>query len=276
MDNAYEEVQRNSWGNNPILRVQKTKIWVIPQFVFTLLEYSLPFSNPSITPLIPYDYSFDHFSPSTLPSTIQSSLYPFQLTGVNFGLSAHGRLLLCDEMGVGKTIQSLALAYLYRKDWPLLIICPSSLKLTWKDEILKWLDHLQAEDIQVFNKGMEKFEEDKLIYILSYTLATRLVGVIENRNFGVVVLDEAHYLKARDSKRSRALVPVVMKAKRVMWLTGTPILARPNEMFNLVRIVRPDVFVRFKEFGERYWSPKPGFFGTDWSGNANMAELEWW
>jgi SWI/SNF-related matrix-associated actin-dependent regulator of chromatin subfamily A-like protein 1 len=119
-------------------------------------------------------------------------------------------------MGVGKTIQSLALAYLYRKDWPLLIICPSSLKLTWKDEILKWLDHLQAEDIQVFNKGMEKFEEDKLIYILSYTLATRLVGVIENRNFGVVVLDEAHYLKARDSKRSRALVPVVMKAKRVM------------------------------------------------------------
>jgi SWI/SNF-related matrix-associated actin-dependent regulator 1 of chromatin subfamily A len=41
-------------------------------------------------------------------------------------------------MGVGKTIQSLGLAYIYKKDWPLLIICPSSLKFNWQDEILRW------------------------------------------------------------------------------------------------------------------------------------------
>jgi len=43
-------------------------------------------------------------------------------------------------MGVGKTIQAIATSFLYRKDWPVLIIVPSSLKLSWRDEIYKWLD----------------------------------------------------------------------------------------------------------------------------------------
>ena len=36
-------------------------------------------------------------------------------------------MLIGDEMGVGKTIQALAVAYLYKSEWPLLVICPSSL-----------------------------------------------------------------------------------------------------------------------------------------------------
>jgi SWI/SNF-related matrix-associated actin-dependent regulator 1 of chromatin subfamily A len=48
-------------------------------------------------------------------------------------------VLLGDEMGVGKTIQAISIAYLYRKDWPLMVICPSSLRLTWRDEILNWV-----------------------------------------------------------------------------------------------------------------------------------------
>lgn len=42
-------------------------------------------------------------------------------------------------MGVGKTIQAMGIAYLYKSDWPLFIVTPSSLRHTWKDEILKWL-----------------------------------------------------------------------------------------------------------------------------------------
>lgn len=42
-------------------------------------------------------------------------------------------------MGVGKTLQALGIAYLFKNDWPLLIISPSTLRLTWRDEILKWL-----------------------------------------------------------------------------------------------------------------------------------------
>jgi len=56
-----------------------------------------------------------------------------------FGIRKHGRFLLGDEMGVGKTIQALAVSSVFMEDWPLLIICPKSLKLTWKEEICKWL-----------------------------------------------------------------------------------------------------------------------------------------
>ncbi len=50
-------------------------------------------------------------------------------------------------MGVGKTIQAISIAYLYKKDWPLLIITPSSLRFNWRDEVMNWLNHIKEEDI---------------------------------------------------------------------------------------------------------------------------------
>ena len=67
--------------------------------------------------------------------------------GVQFGINKFGWVLIGDEMGVGKTIQALALAAIYQQSWPLLIICPSSLKYTWQDEILNWLNYIEEKDI---------------------------------------------------------------------------------------------------------------------------------
>jgi SWI/SNF-related matrix-associated actin-dependent regulator 1 of chromatin subfamily A len=64
-----------------------------------------------------------------------------------------------------------------------------------------------------------------------------------------------------------------MKARRCLLLSGTPILARPNELYNLLRILRPDIFYSFKEFGMRYCNPRESYFGIDWTGSANMREL---
>ena len=44
-----------------------------------------------------------------------------------------GRALLADDMGLGKTLQALAVMSHYRTNWPLLVICPSSVKLTWAE-----------------------------------------------------------------------------------------------------------------------------------------------
>ena len=83
-----------------------------------------------------------------------------------------GRVLLGDEMGVGKTIQAIAIMQLYRKDWPLMIFCPSSIKYIWRDEIIKWLgsDILQW-DIQLFKTGKDVFDNNAKIYIMSYEMA---------------------------------------------------------------------------------------------------------
>ena len=60
--------------------------------------------------------------------SLWDSLMPFQRDGVRYGLERNGNLLLADDMGLGKTLQSLAIASAYSAKWPLLVVCPSSLR----------------------------------------------------------------------------------------------------------------------------------------------------
>ena len=50
-----------------------------------------------------------------------------------FAVSCAGRVLLADNMGLGKTAQAVAVACVYRQGWPLLLICLSSVKLVWAE-----------------------------------------------------------------------------------------------------------------------------------------------
>lgn len=51
----------------------------------------------------------------------------------SFCIRCGGRALLADDMGLGKTLQALAVMSHYRSNWPLLIICPSSVRMTWAE-----------------------------------------------------------------------------------------------------------------------------------------------
>ena len=162
---------------------------------------------------------------------------------------------------------------MFRRDWPVAVICPSSLRFTWRDEFMNWLTFVREEDIQVFTSAQDEFNPKCCVFIFSYNIATRLAGIIGRRKFGIIIVDEAHYLKSRDSLRAKNLVPVLMRTKRVLLLSGTPILARPAEIYNTLRILRPDVFYSFNEFGIRYCNPKESYYGIDWSGSKNQREL---
>jgi len=159
-------------------------------------------------------------------------------------------------MGVGKTIQAIGIMYLYSTDWPLLIICPASLKYSWRDEILKWLPSMKQKDIQLFKQVREPFQKGIKIYILSYEVAARTSDQIERRNFKAVIADEAHYLKSRDAKRSKNLCPILQQARRCILISGTPMLAKPVEMYNMLKVLRPDAFANFTDFGMRYCGPR--------------------
>ena len=63
-------------------------------------------------------------------------------------------------------------------------------------------------------------------------------------------------MKSRDAKRSKVLGPILTYAKRCVLISGTPMLNRPVEMFNLLNILRPDAFQKFKDFTDRYCDPK--------------------
>ena len=66
-------------------------------------------------------------------------LLKFQREGVDFGKAHGGRALIADEMGLGKTVQSIVIAAHYASEWPLLIVCPATMRYIWEQELRKWL-----------------------------------------------------------------------------------------------------------------------------------------
>ena len=210
-----------------------------------------------------------------LPEIFLKVLYPFQKEGIKFGIERKGRILLADEMGVGKSIQAIGISLLYKENWPVLIICPSSLKLVWRDEILKWLPDIKRDDLQIFKSGKEEFKAGKKYYIISYDLTIKIEQAIIDKKFNFIIADEAHYLKSPDAKRTKCLVPIIQKSKRILLLTGTPILSKPVELYTLLTMLRPDLFYNFKVFGNRYCDPKQNFFGIDWTGSSCAKELNY-
>ena len=222
------------------------------------------------------DYSKDpNYTIKNLPPKILNTLYPFQKEGINFGIKKNGRLLIADEMGVGKTIQAIGISSIYKENWPVLILCPSSLKLVWRDELKNWLSDLISDDkeIQVFKNSKDNFNDNVKFYILSYDLAIRVIQKIINKKFEFAIADEAHYLKSQDAKRTKFLIPVLQKCKRCILLTGTPILAKPMEIYPLLNALRPDFFYSFKDFGSRYCNPIMTIYGINWTGISNSKEL---
>jgi SWI/SNF-related matrix-associated actin-dependent regulator 1 of chromatin subfamily A len=93
----------------------------------------------------------------------------------------------------------------------------------------------------------------------------------------MVICDEAHYLKNPDTNRCELLVPFLSQKKRVFLLTGTPALAKPRELFNLLKILRCDVFKSFEHFGDRYCERRqnPWTFKWEFDGARNLAELHY-
>jgi SWI/SNF-related matrix-associated actin-dependent regulator of chromatin subfamily A-like protein 1 len=149
-------------------------------------------------------------------------------------------------MGVGKTIQALAICEIYKRDWPVVIICPSALRYTWREEIMKWMsDWVRPCDVQLITFGREHLNMYAKFHIMSYEMSVKLCDQFLERGVNIIIIDEAHYLKSWNSQRSLYLVPVVSQMKRVILLSGTPILQRPSEIYNLLKMIRPDLMVDF-------------------------------
>lgn len=209
-----------------------------------------------------------------LPPYMYLNLYNFQKDGIQFGIKKNCRFLLADEMGVGKTIQAIGLISIYRNEWPVLIICPSSLKYNWKDEILAWLKDLGLQrSIQIIKKSSDDFEDKKEFFIISYDLCVRMEKKLQAKEFNFIIADEAHYLKNMEAKRTKILLPLMQKSKRLILISGTPIVAKPSESFSLLKSLRPDIFKSFTQFAHRYCNPRSGPFGMDYSGSSNVKEL---
>ncbi|KAJ8282334.1 hypothetical protein COCON_G00048530 [Conger conger] len=209
---------------------------------------------------------------SDVDPVLTRSLMPFQRHGVNFAVSRDGRLLLADDMGLGKTIQAICIAAFYRKDWPLLVVTPSSVRFTWAEAFQRWLPSLSPENINVVVKGKDNLRSGQ-VNIVSYDLLSKMEKQQPTNPFNMLIMDESHFLKNIKTARCKAALPLLKAAKRVILLTGTPAMSRPSELYTQILAVKPAFFPRFHEFGSRYCAAKQLPWGWDYSGSSNLTEL---
>ena len=184
-----------------------------------------------------------------------------------------GRALLADDMGLGKTHQGVALALYYRHEGNILIVCPSYLRYHWEDALIRH-GKVRADDIQVVQSTGEA--PARGVVIVSYDMLPRDGNEkLRKGKYNMLMCDESHYVKNRKAKRTEAVAKISRIAKRCIFMTGTPALNRPVELFAQMHMIRPAFAKYYTHFAKRYCNAQMTDFGMDDRGHSCDEELHW-
>ncbi len=207
-----------------------------------------------------------------IPVPAGLSYLPYQKAGIAYAIK-RSSTLIGDEMGLGKTIQAIGVINATAPK-TVLVVCPASLKINWKNEMTKWL--VADRDIQIVNGGGEQIPATPDVIIINYDVLSKHKDAINARTWDLVIMDEAHYIKNNTAARTK--VAVGIKANRKVVLTGTPITNRPIELQPIAGYLDPVTFGNYFKFGVRYAGAHQINIGRktvwDFNGSSNLDELQ--
>lgn len=204
--------------------------------------------------------------PTNQVPSLKIPLYPFQVFGAQFlAYSAEhndGVGFLGDQMGIGKTPQSIGGAEIMRAKGlvdKVLVVCLSPLKQQWADDgIEKFTDAvpLVIKGTPAQRKKLYADIPNADYVIMNYEMVLQdndlLLEMQKNGQFpfDLVIFDEAHKMKNRLAKTNIAASKLKIKYK--FFLSGTPLMNKPEEIYGLFQVANPDVFGKFTQFRKRY------------------------
>ena len=192
------------------------------------------------------------------------SLRGYQSFGARFAL-AQRRVVLGDEMGLGKTVQAIAaLAHLAAEGHShFLVVCPASVLINWTREIgarstLRALPVHGPDRLDAYGEWSERGGVAITTFDTLHTLPApeaesstakspkSKVRIEKDKaptgpTPGMLVVDEAHYVKNPDTRRTKSVALWTERCDRVLFLTGTPMENHVEEFRTLVRHLRPDL-----------------------------------
>jgi SWI/SNF-related matrix-associated actin-dependent regulator of chromatin subfamily A-like protein 1 len=192
-------------------------------------------------------------------------------------LAGSKRFILADDMGLGKTTSTI-IAALETGSKKILIVCPASLKINWQREIENYSDR------PVFICEGKKFSTEHDFVIINYDILknfhdpkSKELTLLEQCNFDLVILDEAHMISNAQAQRTKIINSFVKKINRVWLLTGTPMTSRPMNYYNLLSIIESPVAQNWMAYAIRYCQGYQFKAGNRkvWnvSGASNLEEL---
>lgn len=190
----------------------------------------------------------------------------------------HAGCLLADDMGLGKSLQSLALIWTMLKQGPhgkptatrALLVCPASLVGSWGAEVNKWLGGVRAQAAlaeggaadEAFSKWVTGAPADTKsafdrwpILVTSYETLRRLAPVARAARPEIMLCDEAHRLRntTRESQTLAALR--LVKAPMRVLLTGTPVQNNLDEYAAVMEFATPGLLGPQHEFHRKFTQP---------------------
>jgi non-specific serine/threonine protein kinase len=196
---------------------------------------------------------------------LKATLRPYQQTGLNWlwflselGLGA----CLADDMGLGKTIQVIALLLaqqsLKEKRPPSLLVLPASLLSNWKSEMERFAPTLRAVTLhssELERTELERIAADPATALAPFDVVLTTYGMLQrqewlkNRDWNLIVLDEAQAIKNPGTRQSKAVK--LLKGRSRLALTGTPVENRLGDLWSLFDFICPGLLgstSRFKGF----------------------------
>ena len=147
-------------------------------------------------------------------------------------------------MGLGKTVQVLALLASRPAGERSLIVCPASVIPVWLGEIKRFHPELSASVLTADN-DFAKHPEEKL-WISSYTQLRRHANLLAQTKFGYAILDEAQAIKNPESKTTQTCLSV--QADHRIAITGTPLENRPTDLWTIFRFLMPGLLGKRANF----------------------------
>lgn len=201
-------------------------------------------------------------------------LRPYQEVGRDF-LRARKFAMLGDAPGVGKTGQAImGIDPL----WRTLVVCPATIKIQWQKMLYAW------PSLPLYSQIIENgFLQGRFpnIFIVNYELMIRqhYLDFLLRREWDLIIFDEAHKLKSLTAKRTKVALGqngLRSRAKRIWFLTGTPIKNRTIDLYPILRSCAPEClgpYQSYLKFAYRYCGAYQGRFGMDTSGASHTEEL---
>lgn len=199
---------------------------------------------------------------ATLQHNLRVEPYEYQREGICFGLE-HKRIIIGDEPGLGKTLQSIGIVDTAGA-YPCLVICPSSLKINWQREFEKFTDKsaivldnnvrttwgylltMGVHQVAIVNyESLRKF----FVWDIKGGKQFRLKDVVfcpQIQAFKSIIIDESHRVKDPSAQQTIFTKGLSVGKDWCILLSGTPVVNRPEDL-----IAQLSIMNRLGEFGGR-------------------------
>jgi SNF2 family DNA or RNA helicase len=197
-----------------------------------------------------------------LPTLRGVETYWYQLETVRKVLKQfRGRVLLADEVGLGKTIEAgmVLKEYLLRgMAERVLVLTPATLVGQWREEMAAKfeIEFATSYDSQLRNDPEKFWSQPRVISSIAMARRAEHQEILAKQNYDIVIVDEAHHLKNRATANWKTVN--ALNKRFLLLLSATPVQNSLVELYNLLTLLKPGIFKTEKEFRGSYMtSGKP-------------------